>query len=96
MKKSEYKDAIHTVKKARFHFNERLQNANWPCGHDDMMCERFQSGEEDFLKDKPQVVIGLELLTHVDGLEWREAEAKHFKEYWSTLYLQRFSKKAVA
>jgi len=53
MTKSEFKKLYSFYRKAGHEFTEQLHTSNWPCGYDDMMCERFDDHRNEWLDKNP-------------------------------------------
>jgi len=64
MNKKQFKKLYSFYRKINREFRENLENSNYPCGYDDMICENFSRQRESWLnKNKiiKQVLNNLDL-----------------------------------
>lgn len=71
MTKTEFKKLYHQCRLAEFNFNVRMENSNYPCGHDDYLYESFYNGRQDWLEQNPIIAQVIENKYETDILEWR-------------------------
>ena len=48
-----------------------MERNNFPCGHDDMLYERFNDGEQDFIDQHPALKQVLFIMDSEDTLNYR-------------------------
>ena len=65
--RKQFKENYSTYRRAVSNFNSKLENGNFPCGHDDMLCENFEHHTIKYLKDKPVLKRVLDNLDCLDG-----------------------------
>lgn len=71
MNRQEWKALYSQFRETRFNFRCRMENGNYPCGYDDMLYERFNDGEQDFLDENPALKAVLNQVDSEDTLNYR-------------------------
>jgi hypothetical protein len=72
MNKTEWKALYSQFREARFNFRCYMERNNFPCGHDDMLYERFNDGEQDFIDQHPVLKQVLFIMDSDDELACRD------------------------
>lgn len=71
MNKQQWKKLYSQFREARFNFRCHMERNNFPCGHDDMLYERFNDGEQDFIDQHPVLKQVLFIMDNEDTLAYR-------------------------
>jgi hypothetical protein len=65
MTKTQFRSLYSEYRKAQFNFESYMSERNFPCGHDDMLYERFEASTQEWLEKHP------ELKNIIDGIyDW--------------------------
>ena len=71
MNKIEFKKQYSFFREVNRNFNEKLQNGNFPCGYDDMLCENFNDNSNKWLDENPVIKAVVGAYNDGDYLEAR-------------------------
>ena len=72
MNKTEWKALYSQFREARFNLRCYMERNNFPCGHDDMLYERVNDVEQDFIDQHPVLKQVLFIMDSDDRLAYRE------------------------
>ena len=79
MTKTEWKKQYHEYRQGMFTFNTKMENGNYPCGHDDMLYENHAYATETWLQNKPVLRQVLSIIDSTDLLEWRASDLSWYE-----------------
>ena len=68
MTKLEFKTKYSNYRRSNFEFWRNLRSANYPCGHDDMLCERHEYYTSQWLDENPIIKAVVEAESEGDYL----------------------------